>query len=62
MKPSWDFAPEWANYTAKDDDGLWWWYEDQPVYYGGRWYADSGKTQSAGSDEKLSLEKRPTKE
>ena len=37
MKPSWDFAPEWANYMAKDVDDVWWWYEDKPIYYGGRW-------------------------
>ncbi len=62
MKPSWDFAPEWANYIAKDEDGMWWWCEDRPIFSGGLWYAHSGRTKSAGSNEELSLEKRPTKD
>lgn len=30
MKPSWDDAPEWAQWLAMDDDGVWFWYEDRP--------------------------------
>lgn len=30
-KPSWDSAPEWANYLAMDEDGTWWWYQNEPV-------------------------------
>jgi len=30
MKPSWDEAPEWANWLAMDEDGLWGWFEKQP--------------------------------
>ena len=30
MKPSWDEAPEWANWLAMDAGGLWWWYEREP--------------------------------
>lgn len=26
-KPSWDTAPEWANYLAMDGNGEWFWYE-----------------------------------
>lgn len=26
-KPSWDDAPEWAEWLAQDYDGDWWWYE-----------------------------------
>jgi hypothetical protein len=26
-KPSWDDAPEWAEWLAQDEDGDWWWYE-----------------------------------
>jgi len=62
MKPSWDFAPEWANYMAKNDDEQWYWYEYQPTCYSGRWYSTSGRSQIAGRGEELSLEKRPTKE
>ncbi len=29
-KPSWDDAPEWANYVAQDADGCWYWYEFKP--------------------------------
>lgn len=30
MKPSWDGAPEWANYLAMDSDGGWYWYQCKP--------------------------------
>lgn len=30
MKPSWDDAPEWANYMAMDDNEDWHWYEKKP--------------------------------
>ena len=26
-RPSWDDAPEWAEWLAQDEDGDWWWYE-----------------------------------
>lgn len=29
-KPSWNRAPEWAQYLAQDQDGTWWWFEDEP--------------------------------
>lgn len=29
-KPSWDDAPEWANWLAMDSDGAWYWYEKKP--------------------------------
>lgn len=32
MKPSWDDAPEWANWLAVDGDGCWYWYEEKPVW------------------------------
>jgi len=31
MKPDWKNAPEWANWVAMDNDGIWFWYEDEPV-------------------------------
>ena len=31
MKPSWDDAPEWAQWLAMDESGRWWWYEEKPV-------------------------------
>lgn len=30
MKPSWNDAPEWAQYLAADKDGAWYWYESEP--------------------------------
>lgn len=35
MKPSWDDAPEWAQWLAMDGDGLWYWFEDRPYFDGG---------------------------
>lgn len=29
-KPSWDDAPEWANWLAMDENGEWWWFEYKP--------------------------------
>ena len=29
-RPSWDTAPEWANYLAQDSCGRWYWYETLP--------------------------------
>ena len=31
MKPSWNDAPEWAQYLAADKDGAWYWYECEPM-------------------------------
>lgn len=31
-KPSWDDAPEWANYRARDQYSGWWWYELKPIW------------------------------
>ncbi len=32
MKPSWDDAPELAQYCAMDGDGTWCWYAEKPVW------------------------------
>ncbi len=29
-KPSWDDAPEWAQWLAQDENALWWWYASEP--------------------------------
>lgn len=31
-KPSWDDAPEWANFLAMDDSSEWYWFEREPAY------------------------------
>ena len=36
-KPSWDDAPEWANYLAIDESGVWYWYSDAPIWSDDRW-------------------------
>ena len=40
MKPSWDDAPEWANWLAMDKDGCWWWYEKEPEFNDATGYWD----------------------
>ena len=44
MKPSWDEAPEWANWLAMDGNGLWYWYEVEPDKSDilGYFYAENG--------------------
>jgi hypothetical protein len=32
-KPSWEGAPEWAEWLAQDSDGGWFWFIDRPVIY-----------------------------
>lgn len=31
MKPTWDNAPEWANWLGQSDTGIWRWFEHEPV-------------------------------
>lgn len=62
MKPSWECAPEWANYLAMDDDGRWYWYEHMPNYRFNIWW-QSRESRKALALDKLyiageSLEKR----
>ena len=62
-KPSWDAAPEWAVYLAKDSYGKWYWYEQEPNYrFGVWWMSREGRVQLAYEDTLLpenTLEKRP---
>lgn len=39
-RPDMLFAPSWANYAAKDRDGIWCWFEDVPWCHHelGRWF------------------------
>lgn len=30
MKPKWEDAPKWAEYLARDGDGMWYWHEKKP--------------------------------
>lgn len=47
MKPSWDKAPEWANWVARDLNGEWWWYEDKPIARSDAFMASTGRCESA---------------
>jgi len=62
-KPSWKDAPEWANYLAMDEDGIWFWYAERP-YAGCRtWDSNSIKEEVNALIERLdwqdTLEQRP---
>lgn len=61
-KPSWDDAPEWANYLARDKNGQWFWYENKPIALTGYWNNQTGKTMAINevNDWKETLEKRPS--
>ena len=62
MKPSWDTAPEWANYVAQDERGCWWWYESKPRKGFSNWMEAEGRAAPVIPENpnwKESLEKRP---
>lgn len=64
-KPTWNRAPEWANYLAQDENGNWYWYEDRPLHGETVWVEQSGRAKLALSSEprfpdwRKSLEARP---
>ena len=47
MKPSWDDAPEWAQWLAMDEDGRWWWYEEKPLPQRDYFYWLGGKMEES---------------
>lgn len=60
MKPSWDDAPEWANWLAMDDNGVWYWHDEKPLWRYDEWVSDgfmivASKSQGGG----VTLEARP---
>ena len=62
-KPSWDDAPEWANYLAMDSDGEWYWFEKEPLIHDCVWMPSGGGeilySGIDGSSWDRSLEPRP---
>jgi hypothetical protein len=65
-KPSWDDAPELANWLAQDDNGTWFWYPTKPSHPGmrGWWPGDNSRGAASTLGEVLggwrdTLEKRP---
>ena len=67
-KPSWEDAPPWANYLARDADGRWYWYEIKPFAdIFSRWLPTSGMSELAYKPPEYdtwhkSLEQRPVEE
>ena len=45
MKPSWEYAPDWAKYLAMGLDGGWRWFEEKPSYVLGEWITKNGLVQ-----------------
>lgn len=43
IKPSWEDAPEWANWLAMDSNGEWHWYEGKPATGKREWLANKDK-------------------
>ena len=57
-KPNWNYAPEWANYVAQDEDGTWYWYEDAPEKCPDSW-RPQGKYEATQQHWETTLESRP---
>lgn len=60
-KPSWDDAPEWANYLAENGNSFWYWHQNKPEKntYDKEWL-NSGRSQIAcDKNWENTLEKRP---
>jgi Lar family restriction alleviation protein len=60
-KPSWDDAPEWAQWLAQDENGYWYWHKECPTAGTQLWASGSTiyKHAAVFSDWKDSLEQRP---
>ena len=65
-RPSWEGAPEWAQWLAQDEDGEWYWFEQKPTKGDSCWakpdamlaLAESG-IRPSGHDWRDTLEPRP---
>jgi hypothetical protein len=53
-KPSWNDAPEWAQWLAQDGDTCWWWFEEKPAVdeeiFG--WISEDGRVVITDKDAK----------
>ena len=63
-KPSWEGAPEWAEWLAQDKDGVWLWCGDEPITGERGWNHRAAPITQGGIGEVLgdwsdTLEKRP---
>lgn len=59
MKPSWDDAPEWANWLAMGADGMWWWFDERPRIEYQAWQMTGPRCCPAQHYWHNSLEQRP---
>lgn len=57
----WSKSPEWANYSAMDEDGRWWFFENRPKTAKFEWRSKNGRVECAHKEVhwKDSLSKRP---
>ncbi len=65
-KPSWDEAPEWANWLAQDNDGEWCWRENKLIKLSRTFHSKEGRFDYTNRGEVLgnwqdTLEERPEK-
>lgn len=59
-KPSWDTAPEWANWLAMDGNGEWYWYESKPEWRFNIWRSEDASCGAGYTTTAIdSLEQRP---
>lgn len=59
-KAVWENAPDWANWYAEDENGLWLYYEKKPTRGARAWFALEGKYNPAlNAKWKNSLQERP---
>lgn len=61
MKPSWEIAPDWANWLAQDESGVWYWFEERPIQGGCTFQPTTGRMLRHIPDTSWdkSLEERP---
>jgi hypothetical protein len=57
--PSWDDAPEWANWLAQDYDGMWWYYENKPIKNVGKYGNGGKKSLACNKNWQQTLQHRP---
>jgi hypothetical protein len=46
MKPSWESAPDWAQWLAQNEDGSWQWFENPPQ---ASWSAEGRAEEAIGT-------------
>lgn len=49
-KPTWNTAPQWANWLALDEDGQWYWYASKPEWIETFWGASGAVHKHAGDE------------